>query len=104
MKHSITVFCSLVLGYLTSIYAQEKSLVSPNGQIQLSVYQEDQNLFYEVFLGDKKILNKSALGISIDGYTDKVKSFKSSDQSIVETYTLTTGKKLENTARANESC
>jgi len=117
MKH--TVLCSsFVAVFTTSLSAEESSwtLTSPNSDLAITAkLDESQSLKYQITLKDHKVVKWSDLGLvtsfknhegdgkrTMRDFSKALTFVSSTQQKISETYTMSTGKRLENKVEGNE--
>jgi len=89
-----------------SISAKEKSVVSPDGNLKVTISDEGGTPSYVVTLGDKTILQKSYLGLKTDiiDFTTGMKMISEKDSVVNKHFTMTRGKQENIYYNANLTC
>lgn len=79
--------------------------VSPDGSLKITVLKEADKLFYFVVSNADTIIRKSNLGISFSdqSFNEGLQFVSSAEEKIDDNYTMITGKRKENHAKANET-
>src|SRR5688572_14566932 len=78
---------------------------SPNGSLKITMIADSTRLSYFVMIGEDTVVRKSSLGVSFsnEDFQSGLQFVSATDSVINDEYTLVTGKRRQNQARANQT-
>ena len=102
MNRIITFLFSLA--FFSSIYANEVSVSSPNGQLVVTVSETDGHVTYAATLNGQQVLNPSALGLktNVGEFTSQLLILNSQLSSVSSAYTMRGTKASKADYKANQ--
>src|SRR4051794_17909238 len=103
MKYFLFWFMLFMVAVNSS--AQQWKVASPDKNLQLILQNKNGTLTYTILSGTTEIVKPSALGIETKAasFSKELSFVSTTAKKLDETYTMTTGKRLQNHAAGNET-
>jgi alpha-glucosidase len=103
MKYVFVLILSVAV--TSSSFAQQWRVTSPDGTLQLTLQNKTGVLTYAVTSGAATLVKPSTLGIETNetSFSNGLTFVKATSKKINETYTMMSGKRLQNQAKGNET-